>query len=220
MNRFSGWLAYGLVAACSLVSFFFGLGAIPITSPNEGLYAEVAREMAEGSSPIIPRANDVVYLEKPPLLYWLAALSMRAFGPRAFAARLPSAAAALATAWLLVAAGRRLGPSRGGALSGLVFATSMGLVVVARQFLFVSLLTLWITLALLCFWFATEPEEDMKRRRALLAVGYASLALGLLTKGLVGLALPALSILAYALLARDAARLRAAMSPLGVAVFL
>src|SRR5712691_212697 len=183
MNRFSGWLAYGLVAACSLVSFFFGLGTIPLTSPNEGLYAQVAREMVEGSSPILPRANGVVYLEKPPLLYWLAAASMRAFGENSFAARLPSALAALATAGLLVAAGRRLWPRSSGALAAVIFATSMGLVLVARQVLFDSLLTLWTTLALLSFWFGTAPESGTRRRRtALVAVGYAALALALLTK--------------------------------------
>src|SRR5437868_9686822 len=114
------WLSLLLVVACALVSFFFGLGTIPLTSPNEGLYAEAAREMVEGSSPILPRANGVVYLEKPPLLYWLAAASMRGFGENAFAARLPSALAAFATTGLLVAAGRRLGPRSSGALAGVI----------------------------------------------------------------------------------------------------
>src|SRR5262249_20480016 len=204
--------AFLLVAAAALISFFVGLGSIPITSPNEGLYAEVAREMAAGASPIIPRANDVIYLEKPPLLYWLAALSMRTFGENAIAVRLPSALAALATALLVAAAGRRLvlsggpcgppsplGSRRTGVLSGVIFATSMGLVIVARQVIFDSLLTLWITLALLSFWFGTA-EEDAGNGRGLLAVGYASLALALLTKGLVGVALPALIVLTYVLI--------------------
>jgi 4-amino-4-deoxy-L-arabinose transferase-like glycosyltransferase len=215
------WLSLLLVAGCALISFFFGLGAIPLTSPNEGLYAEAAREMVEGSSRVIPRANGVVYLEKPPLLYWLAAASMRAFGENAFAARLPSALAALATAGLLVAAGRRLGPRSSGALAGVIFATSMGLVLVARQVLFDSLLTLWTTLALLSFWFGTAPESGTRRRlRALVLVGYAALALALLTKGLVGVALPVLTILAYSVVARDAGRLRRAWSRPGIVLFL
>jgi 4-amino-4-deoxy-L-arabinose transferase-like glycosyltransferase len=192
-----------------------------LTSPNEGLYAEAAREMVEGSSLVIPRANSVIYLEKPPLLYWLAAGSMRAFGQNAFAARLPSAVAALATAGLIVAAGRRLGPRGSGALAAVIFATSMGLVLVARQVLFDSLLTLWTTLALLAFWFGTAAESGARRRRAaLIAAGYAALALALLTKGLVGVALPVLTILAYSLLARDTGRLRRAWSVPGVVLFL
>ncbi len=212
---------YALTTACAAVSFFLFLGAIPLTSPNEGLYAETAREMLETGERIIPRANGVIYLEKPPLLYWSSAFSMSLLGQSALAARLPSALAALATAWVLVAAGRRLGPKGAGLFAGVVFATSMGLVVVARQVLFDSLLTLWITVALAAFWFATSPEEDLpRRRRALLAIGYAALALAVLTKGLVGLALPALVVGSYAVLARDFARLRRAWSPLGLVVFL
>jgi 4-amino-4-deoxy-L-arabinose transferase-like glycosyltransferase len=215
------WLPLLLVTACALVSFFFGLGTVPLTSPNEGLYAEAAREMVEGSSPILPRANGVVYLEKPPLLYWLAAASMRALGENAFAARLPSALAALATAGLLVVVGRRLGPRSSGALAGVIFATSMGLVVVARQVLFDSLLTLWTTAALFSFWFGTAPEGGARRRRAgLVLVGYAALALALLTKGLVGVALPVLTVLAYSVVARDARRLRRAWSVPGIVLFL
>jgi 4-amino-4-deoxy-L-arabinose transferase-like glycosyltransferase len=127
----------------------------------------------------------------------------------------------LATAGLLVAAGRRLGPRSSGALAGVIFATSMGLVLVARQVLFDSLLTLWTTLALLSFWFGTAPESGPRRRRtALVAVGYAALALAILTKGLVGVALPVLMVLAYTLVARDAGRLRRAWSPPGIVLFL
>jgi 4-amino-4-deoxy-L-arabinose transferase-like glycosyltransferase len=190
-----------------------------LTSPNEGLYAQAAREMVEGSGPILPRANSVVYLEKPPLLYWLAAASMRAFGQNAFAARLPSALAALATAGLLVVAGRRLGPRASGALAAVIFATSMGLVLVARQVLFDSLLTLWTTLALLSFWFGTAPGTGT-RRRSLVLVGYATLALALLTKGLVGVALPVLTVFVYSVVARDSGRLRRAWSVPGIVLFL
>src|SRR5262249_49697176 len=111
------------------------------------------------------------------------------------------------------------GSRRTGVLSGVIFATSMGLVIVARQVLFDSLLTLWITLALLSFWFGTA-EEDAGNGHGLLAVGYASLALALLTKGLVGVALPALIVLPYVLISRDWARLRTAFSPVGVLLFL
>ncbi|HYT32854.1 MAG TPA: phospholipid carrier-dependent glycosyltransferase, partial [Thermoanaerobaculia bacterium] len=170
---------------------------------------------------ILPHANGVVYLEKPPLLYWLVAASMRSFRENAFAARLPSALAAFATTGLLVAAGRRLGPRSSGALAGVIFATSMGLVLVARQVLFDSLLTLWTTLALLSFWFGTASKSGTRRcRPALVLVGYAALALALLTKGLVGVALPVLTILTYSVVARDAGRMRRAWSVPGIVLFL
>jgi 4-amino-4-deoxy-L-arabinose transferase-like glycosyltransferase len=146
---------------------------------------------------------------------------MRLCGENALAARLPSALAALATTWLLVAVGRRLGPPGAGALSGVVFATSMGLVIVARQVLFDSLLTLWITGVLAAFWFATQAENSHRPvSRRLLMAAYAGLGLAVLTKGLIGLALPLVIVGAYTVLARDQERLRRAWSPAGLLLFL
>ena len=214
------WAASLLLAVLASVVFLFRLGSPPLTSPNEGLYAEVAREMNATGDFVIPRANTVVYLEKPPLLYWGTALSMRVFGENAFAARLPSALAAIATVLLVGAAGRRLFGARAGILSGIVLATSLGFALVGRQVLFDSLLTLWTTLALLGFWFGTEPANDPRSRRRWLLAGYAALGLGVLTKGLVSIAIPALVAIVYALAARDGARVRRAWSGSGAVLFL
>ncbi|HTD51720.1 MAG TPA: glycosyltransferase family 39 protein, partial [Thermoanaerobaculia bacterium] len=214
------WAASLLLAVLASVVFLLRLGSPPLTSPNEGLYAEVAREMNATGDFVIPRANTVVYLEKPPLLYWGTALSMRVFGENAFAARLPSALAAIATVLLVGAAGRRLFGARAGILSGIVLATSLGFALVARQVLFDSLLTLWTTLALLGFWIGTEPANDPRSRRRWLLAGYAALGLGVLTKGLVSIAIPALVAIVYALAARDGARVRRAWSGSGAVLFI
>jgi 4-amino-4-deoxy-L-arabinose transferase-like glycosyltransferase len=213
--------AYLLPVLLAAVVFLFHLGSPPLTSPNEGLYAEVAREMNETGQFVIPQANGVVYLEKPPLLYWLTALSMGLSGENAFAARLPSALAAIVTVFVVVGAGRRLFGPRAGMLSGVTLATSLGLALVARQVLFDSLLTLWTTVALLCFWFGTETDEERRlARKTWLLAGYAALGLAVLTKGLVGLAIPALIVLVYALFARDGDRLRRAVSAAGLLLLL
>src|SRR5215510_9977041 len=68
---------YAIAGVLAALVFLIHLGSPPLTSPNEGLYAEVAREMNQTGDFVVPRANTVVYLEKPPLLYWLSALSMR-----------------------------------------------------------------------------------------------------------------------------------------------
>lgn len=209
--------AFAVAGALAALVLLFHLGSPPLTSPNEGLYAEVAREMNQTSDFVVPRANTVVYLEKPPLLYWLSALSMRVWGEHAFGARLPSAAAAIATVLLVVAAGRRLLGPRAGALSGVVLATSLGVVLVSRQVLFDSLLTLWTTVALFGFWFGTQPSERERRHsQGWLLLGYAALGLAVLTKGLVGLAIPALVAGAYAIVGRDFGRLRRSWSAVGM----
>ena len=63
--------------------------------PDEGRYAEIAREILLLRDSLIPHLNLFPYLEKPPLVYWLTALSFKVLGYTELAARLPSAAAAL-----------------------------------------------------------------------------------------------------------------------------
>src|SRR5579872_492632 len=69
-----------------------------LMEPDEARYAEIPREMLATHDYVAPRLNDAHYFEKPPLLYWANALSMRAFGLDAYAARLPTRLAALGTA--------------------------------------------------------------------------------------------------------------------------
>jgi 4-amino-4-deoxy-L-arabinose transferase-like glycosyltransferase len=70
------WLVWGIV--CYFVSF--KLGSYPILDNNEGLYAEIPREMLRSGDWhqwIIPHLNGLPYMEKPPLLYWLTAVFLR-----------------------------------------------------------------------------------------------------------------------------------------------
>lgn len=213
-------LVFAAIACACAFLFLFALGQPPLTSPNEGLYAEVAREMLARGDWLIPRANGVVYFEKPPLAYWLTALSFRVFGVSAFAARLPSALSGLATALLLFAGGRRLLGTRAGLVAAATFATSVGFLLLARQVMFDSLLTLWTTVAVTGFWFGTEPDGRPRSRRGWLLAGYAAVGLAVLTKGLLGLVLPALVVAAHAAMTRDSRRVRAAWSGAGLLLFL
>jgi len=85
------------------VCLFSGLGALGLVGPDEPRYAAIARAMAETHDWITPRLWGTPWFEKPVLYYWLAGIAMRLFGVSEFAARLPSALAALmavvAVAW-------------------------------------------------------------------------------------------------------------------------
>lgn len=66
-----GWLHELLLMLIVLsVPFFQYLGRLPLMDPDEGRYAEIAREMLERGDLITPTLNYVPYFEKPPLLYW------------------------------------------------------------------------------------------------------------------------------------------------------
>ena len=93
-----------LILATLYVCYFSHLGAIGFVGPDEPRYAWIARDMAETGDWVTPRLYGKPWFEKPPLLYWGAALSFKLFGVSEAAARLPSAISALlatlALAWL------------------------------------------------------------------------------------------------------------------------
>src|SRR5471032_843628 len=94
-----------LFLACASL-FYLPLGMRALWASDEGRYAEIAREMLELKDWITPHLNYVVYFEKPPLMYWLTALSMRVLGPSAFAARFWCAGCGLLTVWITYLWGR------------------------------------------------------------------------------------------------------------------
>src|SRR6266540_4227097 len=115
-----------------LLTLFFGpayflfLGSAPLIEPDEARYAEIAREMLERGDFITPHLNYVKYFEKPPLHYWLTALSFTVFGQNEFAARLPSALAGLLGVLWIYHVGRKVfGPGKG-LLGALTLGTCVG----------------------------------------------------------------------------------------------
>jgi 4-amino-4-deoxy-L-arabinose transferase-like glycosyltransferase len=82
---------------------FSSLGVLGLVGPDEPRYAAIARAMTETHDWITPRLWGTPWFEKPVLYYWTAGIAMRMFGVSEFAARLPSALAALlavaAAAW-------------------------------------------------------------------------------------------------------------------------
>src|SRR5690606_9553216 len=85
----------GLALLCG---FYLGaVGGHPLQDPDEGRYAEIPREMIESGDWVTPRLNYVAYFEKPPLVYWLVALSFELFGMSEGAARAVPAAAGILT---------------------------------------------------------------------------------------------------------------------------
>ena len=86
------------------ILWFANLGSRALLHPDEGRYAEIAREMAATGDWVTPRLNGLKYFEKPPFQYWVTAAAYRAFGVHEWTARLWPALAGLLA---VVAIGRR-----------------------------------------------------------------------------------------------------------------
>src|SRR2546421_7683968 len=93
----AAWLV--LVAIFTAI-WFAQIDDRALQHPDEGRYAEIAREMTDTHDWLTPRLNGLKYFEKPPLQYWLTAASFNAFGVREGAARVVPALAG----WIAVMA--------------------------------------------------------------------------------------------------------------------
>ena len=197
-----GWLRDLLILAVVLaIPFFQYLGGLPLIDPDEGRYAEIPREMLERGDLITPTLNYVKYFEKPPLLYWLNAASLKVFGINEFGARFPSALCGLLTVLVTYIVARQLYGRRAALISALILGTSAGFVLQSRIILTDMLLTFCLTAALGAFIVAAQREG--RRSRALpWYLFYLFCALATLAKGLIGIVFPAGIIFFYLLLSR------------------
>ncbi len=87
-----------------------GLFARGYWTPDEPREADIAWRMSWQTDKAVPLLAGEAFCEKPPFAYWVAGASIRAFGPRAWAARLPNLLYALVAALgvgLLATAERR-----------------------------------------------------------------------------------------------------------------
>jgi 4-amino-4-deoxy-L-arabinose transferase-like glycosyltransferase len=191
----------GGVAVAMLAAgiFFFHLGSYGLWEPDEARYAEIAREMIASSNFVVPHLNYVPYIEKPPLLYWLTAASMRLLGVDEFSARLPNAAAALIAVLATWFFTLRIFDHRRAILAGAVLACS-GLYAVMAQVLTTDML-LTATMTVSLFALFLQWREGGRWWLA----GYLAMALAVLAKGPVAVAIP---ILAGAIFLGTESRLR------------
>ncbi|HEY4358182.1 MAG TPA: glycosyltransferase family 39 protein [Acidobacteriaceae bacterium] len=89
-----------LAAAAACLVLLVRLGYKPLTAWDEGIYAEVSREML-GHSWLAPHWNAVLWFEKPPLMLWITAVFFKLFGVHEWTARLGSALSGVALVALL-----------------------------------------------------------------------------------------------------------------------
>ncbi len=197
----------------------FRLGSMPLSNPDEGRYAEIAREMLVRNDWVTPRLNDVYYFEKPPLVYWTIAASMAVFGQNEWAARLPVALFALAGVLMTYAAGRQLHGRAAGLLAATVLGTSLLYFALGRILILDMAVSVLMSIGLFCFILGVRETPSWPRR--LLFYGlYASAALATLSKGLIGFLVTGAVMFFWLLIFNQWRRLRPFYLPTGALLFL
>lgn len=174
-----------LLLLAMAVSFFLGLGSVPLFDLDEGAFTEATREMLLRRDFVSTWLNGVPRFDKPVLIYWLQAASVSLFGQSEWSFRLPSALCACLWVGVVFAFVNRLRGRLAGLMAAGFTATAAGITVIGRAAIADALLNALIAAAMAsAFLYLTEKD-----RRWLYAT-FAAIGLGLLAKGPVAILVP------------------------------
>ena len=210
LRRWSPLSIAGIVAAWAVLQIG-GLFSPGLLDDVDSIYIQIAREMLGRHDFVTPTIDGIRFFDKPPLMYWMAAGSMRLFGVHDWAARLPLALGMLALLLAVYALGIRLfarasptaHPDRAGLYAALALATSIGPYLYTRFYIPDILIALWMTLAVHCFLLALDRiEANISPLVPMLGFAVVT-ALSVLTKGLIGLVFPVGFVLLFLALTRQ-----------------
>jgi 4-amino-4-deoxy-L-arabinose transferase-like glycosyltransferase len=212
-------LAFGLL-------YFFRLGSYPLSDPDEGRNAEIAREMLASGDWVTPRLNGVNYFEKPPLVYWATALSERIFGLNEWAVRAVPALFALWGVLITYGAARRLFGRETGLIAAIALGTSLLWFAIGHIPILDMAVSVLMARALFAFIIGVhEPEATtgtsaICARRLCFYQLYGSMALATLAKGLIGFLVTGAVMFLWLLVFNQWKRLRPLYLPSGAILFL
>jgi 4-amino-4-deoxy-L-arabinose transferase-like glycosyltransferase len=165
----SPWAPFWLAIAAFSALVFPTLGLSRLLDWDELAFATQALQAARDGH-WLPVASAASWLEKPPLIPWLTALCIKAFGPGEAAARLPTFLfSALAVGLAAKLAARLTGRLWAGLLAALLLSCQSDYLFHARFVSTDTALLAGVLLALDLLLDAAEGPEDLAPRRALLA---------------------------------------------------
>ena len=213
------WRDALLLVLVLVVWFGYELGSRSLWHPDEGRYSEIPREMVATGDYLTPRLNGVKYFEKPVLFYWLQAGAIKLFGVNEWSLRLWTAFFAISGCLAVFFAGYRLFGRRAGLFAATILATSVWYDLMGSAITLDMALTGFLTVALLVFLYGTRLPPGLARRMWFYAF-YALTAAATLTKGLIGIVIPGMVIVAWMLLMRNWSLLRTMYLPTGTLLFL
>lgn len=173
----------------------------PLAVPDEGRYGEIGRWMLQSGDWLTPRLNGIPFFHKPPYLYWLQAMSLAALGVHELGLRLvPALHAGLMLVALYLAA-RIISTEQVARRATIMLGTSLAFLIGGQYINHDMLVATWIGVAIWCFAFAFMAGD--RPHAGLARLGFVACALGMLSKGLIGFALPGLVLFVWLLWTRQ-----------------
>ena len=185
------WILVGFILASGLI-LFFNLGARSLENHGYIRHAEVAREMIRSGEWGVPHLNGEIYVDKPPLFFWLIAIPASLYGAvTPWIARLPVAVSAWIGVIILFLWGKRVyGTVQSGLIAG-------GILLSSYQYFFQSRLAktdmpLCLFILLSLYLFHLGYGASGKKRSLFYVFSFFFIGLATLTKGPFGFFIPLL----------------------------
>jgi len=174
-----------------------------LINPDEGRYSEIPREMVASGDWLTPRLNGIKYFEKPALQYWATAAAFTVFGEHHWSARLwPALTGFLGVLATAFATAKLFGP-QAGLIAGAVLAGSVLWNVIGHVNTLDMGVSFFLAAAVFALCLGQRDQANPRESRRWQDAAWVLLALAVLSKGLIGLVLPAATVVAYALWQRD-----------------
>jgi 4-amino-4-deoxy-L-arabinose transferase-like glycosyltransferase len=189
-----------IIVGAWLLVYVPGLFHPSLLDDADSVHAEASREILLNHDWVTLYVDGIRYLAKAPLMYWLVAISYRLFGISEWQTRLPLAICVLVLAWCVYIFGRRFIGKEVGFWAALITVTSPGFYVFTRFLIPEVMVAIFLALGLYFFLIACEQSEPSRWVCWGIAV---TVALNILTKGLIGLVFPVGIMLACLILTGD-----------------
>lgn len=188
--------------------FFPFLGGVHLFDWDEINFAELAREMVVTGDYLQMQINYETFTEKPPLFFWLQAISMNIFGVNEFAARFPNALMGFFVLPFLYVAGKFLYDRKFGFLWALSWLGSILPFLYFKSGIIDPIFNFFIfngLFFLIQYMWRKKGTRDLyfsKSAGIYLLIAGASVGLGILSKGPVAYLIVGLCLFVYWVLER------------------
>ena len=186
------------IVVVSLLLFIPFLGNVHLFDWDEINFAEAAREMVITGNYSVVQIDYKIFFEKPPLFFWMQALSMHLFGVNEFAARFPNAIVGVLSLLLIFNIGKRYYDTK----FGLIWVVSYAGSILPFFYFKSGIIDPWFNFFIfLGVYYATRYLDQTEgRNKCNLVWSGMAIGLGILTKGPVALLLILLTLGVYFLI--------------------
>ncbi len=160
-------------------------GFIDIMDIDAAQYAEISRGMMHSTNWLQVYEHGHDYLDKPPFLFWVSAMSMKVFGVGNFGYKFPSILFAIWSMYATYRLTKLLYDDNTARVAALILGTCQGMFLMTNDVRTDTILMSWVITAI---WMI--KEADIKRRWWNVLGGTASIAFGMMTKGPIAIMVP------------------------------